>query len=324
MEKSNLSEMYSVVSYTGDGTLKEFSVPFPYLYREDVHAYFINYDEDGNEVRQELKVYPLIQTSLPPATFDVYWLSDSILKFVNAPASGQAIEVRRITNRFEPEVVFNNSAILSEEDLNLISTQLLYVVQEAYDNQSLIQIELEKFTLEKLNITVNAAAEAKADAEATEADRVEVSQLAAQVAAHKASVDISKQSIDFSEAAVNRMTAQVMDYADELTLFSENLYNVQTIGNNASAIQAIAADLQGYPIVEFDGGFIGDPHQSMNGVGGVLKMCADNIEAIRKVAESLENASAITTLAEDVTELTQTDYPTIANTGETGEASGEV
>jgi hypothetical protein len=71
--------------------------------------------------------------------------------------------------------------------------------------------------------------------------------------------------------------------------------------------------------VEFDGGFIGDPHQSMNGVGGVLKMCADNIEAIRKVAESLENASAITTLAEDVTELTQTDYPSIANTGETGE-----
>jgi hypothetical protein len=319
MEKSNLSEMYSVVSYTGDGALKEFSVPFPYLYREDVHAYFINYDEDGNEVRQELKVYPLIQTSLPPATFDVYWLSDSILKFVNAPASGQEIEVRRITNRFEPEVVFNNSAILSEEDLNLISTQLLYVVQEAYDNQLLIQIEIEKFTDEKLNITVNAAAEAKADAEATEADRVEVNQLAAQVAAHKASVDISKQSIDFSEAEVNRMTAQVMDYADELTLFSENLHNVQTIGNNASAIQAIAADLQGYPIVEFDGGFIGDPHQSMNGIGGVLKMCADNIEAIRKVAESLENASAITTLAEDVTELTQTDYPSIANTGETGE-----
>jgi hypothetical protein len=316
--------MYSVVSYTGDGALKEFSVPFPYLYREDVHVYFINNDEDGNEVRQELKVYPLIQTTLPPATFDVYWLSDSILKFVNAPASGQALEVRRITNRFEPEVIFNNSAILSEEDLNLISTQLLYVVQEAYDNQTLIQIEIEKFTDEKLNITVNAAAEAKADAEATEADRVEVSQLAAQVAAHKASVDISKQSIDFSEAAVNRMTAQVMDYADELTLFSENLHNVQTIGNNASAIQAIAADLQGYPIVEFDGGFIGDPHQSMNGIGGVLKMCADNIEAIRKVAESLENASAITTLAEDVTELTQTDYPSIANTGETGEASGEV
>ena len=314
------NEMYSVVSYTGNGALKEFSVPFPYLYREDIHVYFISNDEDGNEVRTELKVYPLVQSTLPPATFDIYFLSDSILKFVTAPAEGQIIEIRRITNRLEPEVMFNNSSVLTEEDLNLISTQLLYIVQEAYDNQTLIQIQIEKFSQEKMDITVKAAEEARADAEATEADRQEVVTLAAQVAANKNSVDIMKQSIDHSEANITAMTNQVMDYSDELMLFAQNVDDVTLIGDNRQAIEAIAADLAGFPIIEFDGGLITEPTQSMNGVGGVMRVCAENIEAIIRVAASLEDAAAITTLAEDVTELGSTDYQTIAQTGETGEA----
>jgi hypothetical protein len=147
-----LNEMYSVVSYTGNGALKEFSVPFPYLYREDIHVYFINFNEDGKEVRTELKVYPLVQSTLPPSTFDVYFLSEATLKFVNAPVKGQTIEIRRITNRLESEVVFSNSSVLTEEDLNLISTQLLYIVQEAYDNQTILQSNLEKVTEEKLDL----------------------------------------------------------------------------------------------------------------------------------------------------------------------------
>lgn len=169
-----LNEMYSVVSYTGNGALKEFSVPFPYLYREDIHVYFINYDEYGNEVRTELKVYPLVQSTLPPSTFDVYFLSEATLKFVIAPAEGHVIEIRRITNRLESEVVFSNSSVLTEADLNLLSTQLLYIVQEAYDNQTLIQTEIEKFSEEKLEATLNAAERADASAKIAEAGRQEV------------------------------------------------------------------------------------------------------------------------------------------------------
>ena len=169
-----LNEMYSVVSYTGDGVLKEFSIPFPYLYREDIHVYFVNYDEVGNEVRTELKVYPLVQTTLPPSTFDVYFLSEATLKFVITPAEGQIIEIRRITNRLESEVVFSNSSVLTEGDLNLISTQLLYIVQEAYDNQTLIQIQIEKFAGERLEATLEAAERAAESAKIAEAGRQEV------------------------------------------------------------------------------------------------------------------------------------------------------
>nr|DAQ24455.1 MAG TPA: tail fiber protein [Caudoviricetes sp.] len=127
--KEATNEMYSTFSYTADGGTTEFVVPFPYLYIDDVHVYL-----DG----EEEPVYPAIFNSkggeLPPPPYNIWWTSESTLKFLNAPVEGTIVGIRRITNRLTPEVEFNNASILTEEDLNTIVTQLLYIAQEAYDN----------------------------------------------------------------------------------------------------------------------------------------------------------------------------------------------
>lgn len=120
--------LYSIVNYTGDGTTKSFTVPFPYLYVNDVH---LSVDDE------EVSVYPVISQDNPPAGYGAHWYSSNTLRFITAPDSDAKITIQRTTNRAEPEVEFENSAILTEEDLNLIATQLIYIVQEAYDNFSL-------------------------------------------------------------------------------------------------------------------------------------------------------------------------------------------
>ena len=129
-------------------------------------------------------------------------------------------------------------------------------------------------------------------------------------------MDVSLASINISEANVTRLAGQVMELEDELQNVSDNMGAVQSVWENEQAIATIAADLQGYPIVEFDGGYITDPIQSMNGVGGVFKVIADNIEIIKQVAGSLENSEALLTLADDVAEIGGTDYTGIDQSGE--------
>lgn len=111
--------------------------------------------------------------------------------------------------------------------------------------------------------------------------------LAEQVAEDKASVDETLVSINASEANVTGLAAQVMNYSDELTAIGANISDFYLLRQNLGAITAISADLQGFPIYEFDGGRIVDPIQSMNGVGGVLRIVAENIEDIKRVADSL-------------------------------------
>ena len=132
------------------------------------------------------------------------------------------------------------------------------------------------------------------------------------------SVSLMKSSVDASEQNVTALAAQVNDYSDELMVVAENLDAIRTVDNNEEVISTLAADLGGYPIVEFDGGEIDEPNTSMNGVGGVMKVCADNIEVIKQVAESLKNSAALMNLAETVDEIGSTDYVQIDNTGNAG------
>lgn len=161
--------------------------------------------------------------------------------------------------------------------------------------------------------TVANANEYAVQAEKTYEEVVKTSQ---QVAQNKASVDVSLASINVSEANVTRLAGQVAEYTDELELVAENMAGIQTVDRNQDAIAAIAADLQGFPIYEFDGGYITDPIQPMNGVGGVLRIVAENIDIIRQVAGSLENSEALLTLADDVAEIGSTDYTGIDQSGE--------
>lgn len=117
--------MYSSVTYTGDGTTKDFIVPFPYLYLDDVHVVI-----NGTEKT----IYPVISGDNPPSPFDGHWYADNLIRLVEAPRQDAVVKIYRETNRATAEVQFDNSAILTEEDLNLAVTQLLYIVQESYDN----------------------------------------------------------------------------------------------------------------------------------------------------------------------------------------------
>lgn len=137
------------------------------------------------------------------------------------------------------------------------------------------------------------------------------------VSSNAQSVSLMKASVDASEQNVIGLASQVNEYSDELTLVAENLDAIETVGTQRTAIQAIANDIQGYPVYEFDGGEIDEPNESMNGVGGVIRVCADNIEYIRQVASSLGGTN-IAQLANVVEEIGSTDYVQIDQTGNTG------
>lgn len=145
-----------------------------------------------------------------------------------------------------------------------------------------------------------------------------ITQISESVTNSANSVALMKGSVDESEQNVTRLATHVDSYSDELILVAENIDAIRAIGENTASISALANDIQGYPIYEFDGGEIDEPNESMNGIGGVMKVCADNIEIIKQVAESLKNASTLMNLAETVDEIGSTDYVQIDNTGSTG------
>lgn len=123
--REETTNMYSTFSYTADGGTTEFVVPFPYLYIEDVHVFV-----EG----EEQPVYPVISEEAPMPPYEIWWTSESTIRFSSPPEKGKTIRIQRITNRLTPEVEFTNSSILTEDDLNTIIAQLLYIAQEAYDN----------------------------------------------------------------------------------------------------------------------------------------------------------------------------------------------
>jgi microcystin-dependent protein len=61
------------------------------------------------------------------------WLNDAVIKTSSKPASGSIVEVRRITPIDERVVDFQDGSTLEERDLDNMTDQLLFVVQEAND-----------------------------------------------------------------------------------------------------------------------------------------------------------------------------------------------
>ena len=217
----------------------------------------------------------------------------------------------QLTNfsRFPPEIL--NSAM----DRTVILIQQL---KEMAERHLTVPVTSEKTPQQVMQEILDIAATANVYATEAKAIYDKVVVVDANVAANANSVSLMKSSVDASERNVANLAAQVNEYSDELMLVAENLGAIQTVDNNEEVIATLAADLGGYPIVEFDGGEIDEPNTSMNGVGGVMKVCADNIETIKQVAESLKNSAALMNLAETVDEIGSTDYVQIDNTGNTG------
>lgn len=300
----SLETTASKVIYNGNGSTKSFSFAFK-VWKPDQVKVFLS-EKEGSEVDVTSQVSVVLTATGGTVTFGT------------APAEGTTLAILRsmpfvqedvyITGtRFDPHEIEEALDIAAAERQELKEKADRHLTVPATSPKTPAQVMTEIFD------TVANANEYAVQAEKTYEEVVKTAQ---QVAQDKASVDVSLASINVSEANVTRLAGQVAEYTDELELVAENMDGIQTVDRNQDAIAALAADLQGYPIYEFDGGWIGDPVQPMNGVGGVLRIVAENIDIIKQVAGSLENSEALLTLADDVAEIGSTDYTGIDQSGE--------
>ena len=101
---------YAKAYYTGDGERTAFTVPFPYIARDHVHLFVAGHE----------------------TSFD--WNDDgTLLAWGGPPASGDTVEVRRITPRDHTLVEHKDNLILTAHSLNLQDIQFLYLLQEDMD-----------------------------------------------------------------------------------------------------------------------------------------------------------------------------------------------
>lgn len=96
--------------YTGNGSTKQYTLSFPYISKDHV---FVRVD--GENV---------------PFT----WLNDTTVVLVEAPHSGASVVVYRNTPNDRYLVSFKAGTGFREADLNLMTSQVFYIVQEALEN----------------------------------------------------------------------------------------------------------------------------------------------------------------------------------------------
>ena len=112
------------VNYNGD----VYSIPFPYIKEKEIQVFL---DDTLFE--------------------DWFFLNDSQIKLRNIPqevTSNTIVSVRRITDIDKKVVTYTNNTLLNKENLNLSQDQLLFAVQEIYDNNVQFEIDTENNILQ--------------------------------------------------------------------------------------------------------------------------------------------------------------------------------
>lgn len=99
------------VEYAADGSIRDFAIPFDYISTNYVKV-FVN-DVETNAFS---------------------FLDTNTVRLTAAPAAGSVVKVQRDTPRDRRLVDFVDGSVLKESDLDLANTQIIHVVQEAYDN----------------------------------------------------------------------------------------------------------------------------------------------------------------------------------------------
>ena len=302
----SISRDRSSVSYTGNGTAAAF--PFDFRVWEASQILVTQADAEGAEsditAQCSVSVTDTGGTVTLPAPLPQGW------KLVVRRSMPFVQEDRYVTGtRFDSHEI---------EDALDIACAERQELRESLSRAILVPVTSDETPAEVLASILDTAAAANEYAKLAAETYREVVETAGDVEEARQSVELSKQSVDESERAVAEFATRVLDYSDELEALAANVEGIAVVMENAEAVRTLAADLQGYPIDEFDGGPITEPNQAMNGAGGVLRICAENIEDIRKVAESLDHAADIASIAADVTEIERTDYAAIAESGESG------
>jgi flagellar biosynthesis GTPase FlhF len=101
---------FARVSYIGDGNTTTFSIPFDYLNQNHVKVYVDGVEETGKSFPSAGQV---ILTSAPP--------QDSVVLIIRETPKERVVD-------------FQNASILDEGVLDLDSNQMMFVVQEGFDN----------------------------------------------------------------------------------------------------------------------------------------------------------------------------------------------
>ena len=214
----------------------------------------------------------------------------------------------QLTNfsRFPPEVIndaLDRTVILIQQLVEQASRALSLPVTSTEDPQVAIEKILDTAT--KANDYAQRALETLKAVQESERAVAQTAEL----------VVASKESVDASQARVEELATAVETNKDKLQVFNDNVDSFLVVVDNKAAIQAIASDLQGFPIEGFDGGWTDEADEVLVGVGGVMRDCAENIEAIKTIAEALEGVMNLEDLEAEVTEIGSTDYVKINNTG---------
>jgi hypothetical protein len=108
----------SFIDYTVRGPVVSFMVPFPYIAREHITTALINM-ETGVETAVAFE-----------------WLSDASIHVHGFPTGipeGSKLRIKRTTPQMRPIVLFSDGSFLTSEELNTLSRQLMYLVQEYTD-----------------------------------------------------------------------------------------------------------------------------------------------------------------------------------------------
>lgn len=106
------AQVFSHVTYKGDGSTTIFNVPFDYIIKDFV---YVTIDEVPIEATQYA------------------WLNRQAIKFLVAPDADATILIYRNTDKSKPIINFMDGSVLTEEDLDTLSLQLLHIAQEIYD-----------------------------------------------------------------------------------------------------------------------------------------------------------------------------------------------
>ena len=215
------------VSYTGNGSTTQYSLPFSYIATTHIKAYLDN-----------------VETAL-------FSVSGSTLTFNSAPANAVAILIKRVTPTDARLVDFQDGSVLTESDLDKSADQNFYVVQEQSDNvQSKMGLDASSLWDADNKRIINVA-NPTGDQDAATKHYLENTWL---TTADKANITTLAAITDLGTLASNNTNVNTVagDIANVNTvagantnvgLVATNIASVNTVATNITKVVAVADDL---------------------------------------------------------------------------------
>lgn len=113
----------TIFIYEGDGTRTDFTVPFDYLKKSFVTV----------RLGTDTTTTTLTGGDYGDTGSDYYFLDKTTIRLKVAPASGEALTIRRHTSATERVVTFKDASILKATDLDTSQMQALHIAEEGRD-----------------------------------------------------------------------------------------------------------------------------------------------------------------------------------------------